>query len=1111
MQKSEIKLNQKQQEAVDLIEGPVLVLAGPGTGKTQLLSARVSNILSLTDINPGNILCLTYTEAGVSAMRQRLAKTIGASGYQVSVHTFHSFALEVMRRFPDYFLDTRGFSPIDDLTSYQILERILEQLPPNFKLAHRSFTRENRISELVGKISELKKSGLNPKSAQDLAKKNQQDLADLQEILSLIPTQMPRAKADLNQLIQNILQFLQTQKLEPELPTATLQPLKNIILKELTEATSLSLASGKSTPLTNFKNNHLEKDSTGKWRFKDYKYNQNLQELAYIYQEYEQQLQVLEKIEFDDMILSLISAMQNNQDLKLNIQEQWQYILVDEFQDTSFSQLEIIKLLADNPSNLDNPNIMAVGDDDQAIYAFQGASVSNIQTFLELFPQSRIITLQENYRSSQNILSASLETAKQIQERPQGTKLKELQKKSTDLQNLEVSITNLTDLNSELSWLAQDLKQQIKNGIKPEQIAVLAPKHKYLQELANELQAHNIPVFYETSTNILEDQIIQELLSLSKLVLQIGAGDLEHSNALLAEVLSAPYWGLEPGSVWQLAISASKSEPKEHWLQHLKNGALNEAGIQIYNQLTTWATLTQNLSLEQSLDLLIGVTQSSEKTIPPLGEVSRFSRAEGATTQESPMISPLKSHYFSSTKLNTEPALYANFLASLYSLRDHLRAYYPDQSTAKLKDLVTYADLCQVHGGIRLARRGLHIKPNGVNLITAYGSKGLEFEQVYLIHCLEDVWSESARGRTDTLKLTSNFGDHKDSADDKTRLFYVAQTRAKNRLVHTLYNFDEKGKPKTALRYLEPLKNLANIKLNNFSEESLDAQEAAQAYQQRLFNPPLGGGGHRPEGAASSSLSSVLQPLLENYRLSPTHLNTWLDEEYGGKEEFITRHLLRFPQTMSESAVHGSAVHKALEKAHLAYPSYPGSIPLPRREGLGEGNKTLLNLLLTTYQTEINKSSLDSTTKTRMFQKAEFLFNNLLKDILSLVKVEAKSEVDIKTNFGEIKLSGKLDAIVLNSENGENSAIIRDYKTGKPKAKIEEKYKHQLYFYKLLLDLAPDRLPKNTKLKGAELVYLHPTEDKVITLSLEYNETEYAKFKKLIHQTWQEIMSLGLV
>lgn len=1061
----EIKLNPEQQAAVDQIDGPVLVLAGPGTGKTQLLSARVANILKQTDVNPGNILCLTYTEAGVTAMKERLAKTIGPDGYQVSVHTFHSFALEIMRRFPDYFLETRGFSAIDELTSYQILEKILAELPPNFKLAHRSFARENRISDLTSKISELKKAALSPTDAKRLHDDNKKDLESLSELLKIIPSEIPRAKADGLKLIEDLAQYLQLQVVGFEdkdegSAQGPIRRIKNITLQELTLAVTESLESSKTKPITAFKNSFLEKDASGNWRFKDTKYNQNLQEVTHIYKLYSEELQKLEKLDFDDMILNLIESTKQNDDLRFNIQEQWQYILVDEFQDTSFAQLEIIRLLGDNPAVNQTPNIMAVGDDDQAIYAFQGASVSNIQSFINLYPETKVITLQDNYRSGQNIIASSHETAKFIQERPAGTSIKDLLKKS-NAQDLDISVVTLTNNHSELSWICKDIKEQIEAGQTPEEIAILAPRHRQLQELALELSSNDIPVYYESASNILDDETIQELISLASLVQRIASGDLSSSNSLLAEVLSAPYWQLPISSVWKLAMHASKSDKKQHWLEHLADGALGEAGQEIYTQLHSWANHSQTLSLEQMLDALIGVSDSQED------------------------LSPFKNYYFSQDRLKNDPAVYSEFLAGLATLRDHLRNYFPDLSKPKLADLLEYIELCQQHGGIRISRRGLHIKPSGVNLITAYGSKGLEFEQVYIIHSTEDVWSEAARGKNDSLKFTSNFTSHKDSSDDKTRLFYVAQTRAKDKLTHSLHKFDEKGKEKVLLRYLQPLKELPGINFIDFSDQQMDAKESAEAYEQKLF-------GMNISDPNRSTLADILKPVLENYRLSATHLSTWLDDTYGGPEAFITRHLLRFPQAMSESAVHGSAVHKALEKAHLAH-----------KQDLEFSEKDLNNI----YKTELDKSPLDEETKQRMHQKAQYMFSSLKKDIENLVNAEVLPEVDIKTNFEDIRLSGKLDAIVINKDDG--SAIVRDYKTGKPGAYIDPKYKNQLYLYKLLLEQSPERLPRGIRLSGAELVYLNPAEESVVTLKLNYKESEYEDFKQLLKKVWNEIMKLG--
>ena len=121
------KLNQKQQQAVDTIDGPVMVIAGPGTGKTELLSMRAANILRLTDTLPENILCLTFTESGAAAMRARLASIIGMDAYKVAIHTFHSFGTEIINQNGAAFFSGATFQPADDLSRYEILHAIFDE------------------------------------------------------------------------------------------------------------------------------------------------------------------------------------------------------------------------------------------------------------------------------------------------------------------------------------------------------------------------------------------------------------------------------------------------------------------------------------------------------------------------------------------------------------------------------------------------------------------------------------------------------------------------------------------------------------------------------------------------------------------------------------------------------------------------------------------------------------------------------------------------------------------------------------------------------------------------------------------------------------------------
>jgi DNA helicase II / ATP-dependent DNA helicase PcrA len=146
-------LNEAQREAVDYLDGPLLVIAGPGTGKTQLLSARVANILQRTDTPARNILCLTFTESGAENMRERLSRFIGQVAYEVQISTYHAFGSELIRRYPEYFPETRLQNPIDELGRRQLVADIVEGL------SYQNPLRQTRhhIEDLISTMSEVKR------------------------------------------------------------------------------------------------------------------------------------------------------------------------------------------------------------------------------------------------------------------------------------------------------------------------------------------------------------------------------------------------------------------------------------------------------------------------------------------------------------------------------------------------------------------------------------------------------------------------------------------------------------------------------------------------------------------------------------------------------------------------------------------------------------------------------------------------------------------------------------------------------------------------------------------------------------------------------------------
>lgn len=204
------RLNPAQRQAVDAIDGPVLVLAGPGTGKTQLLSARVANILKQTDTPANTILCLTFTESGATNMRERLTRFIGQTAYEVNIGTYHAFGGDLIRRYPEYFAATRQQSPIDDLGKRQILLDITEQMSYSNPLKQ---TRHH-VGDLMSTISELKRALITPDALRSIATENltfiqqaSQGLQDIFEGFTTMPRKLDNARPYFDQaltLISNL-------------------------------------------------------------------------------------------------------------------------------------------------------------------------------------------------------------------------------------------------------------------------------------------------------------------------------------------------------------------------------------------------------------------------------------------------------------------------------------------------------------------------------------------------------------------------------------------------------------------------------------------------------------------------------------------------------------------------------------------------------------------------------------------------------------------------------------------------------------------------------------------------------------------------------------------
>lgn len=486
-------LNQKQLQAVEAIDGPVLVLAGAGTGKTQTIAARIANILEKTDIPPQSILCLSFTKNAVKNMRDRIVKYIGPDGYKVRIHTFHSFCAEVIKNNPDNFIIGKDTKLLDDLDRLEIIIKLIDELPPNSPLkpwGDNYYYKDN----ILRNIQTLKRENI-----------------DSQKLLDLINTQKEFLEKSGKLFLKLKEQPKETLSIFEEIKEFAQDEILNYLNFQKTLYDKGDFDKGKAkNPLINFKNTLLK-------FYLDLEKNIPKQlELQKIYVKYQENMIKLGLYDYDDMILSVLKQFNQDENLLFDYQEKYQYILVDEYQDANSAQNQILNLLTKND---DTPNLFVVGDDDQSIFRFQGANLENIYEFVQKY-HPQIITLNNNYRSHQTILDSSASLIDNNQNRIAKI-LPNIDKSLVSANNDSKKPINLFTADTKIEenyFVVKEIKKLIDSGISPSQIAVIYRNNNDISDLLPLLEKSQIKYTLSNGNNILSDVKIKQLITLLRFI-----------------------------------------------------------------------------------------------------------------------------------------------------------------------------------------------------------------------------------------------------------------------------------------------------------------------------------------------------------------------------------------------------------------------------------------------------------------------------------------------------------------------------------------------------------------------------------------------------------------
>ena len=1041
-------LNKKQKEAVEYLDGPLLVLAGPGTGKTQLLSEKVAYILKNTDTNPENILCMTFTESGATNMRERLKTIVGKEGTKVNVNTYHAFGSDILAQYRNYSdeYDRRLDDAIDEVTQYKIVKDIQDNLHG------RDILRGDNVKDIIAVISAAKSAGLTAKDLEIIAEQNIADSETLSKAISpLLKNIVPRVfRESYENAYRPIYEILKDY-------TDTDTIVKNIersiggMARDLKDAIATAEQEQKIKPLSNWKDTYFEKDNHDNYRMRDRVANKKLLSLSHVMDEYDKRLRKEGLFDFDDMIQEALKVLKNDKGFKATLMERYQVVMLDEFQDTNPSQFAIIKELTD----YEKPLIMAVGDDDQAIYEFQGALSTNLVDFQKHY-EANVIPLVENYRSTQEILDFS---RKIINQAPDRFADKELIAHKEAPNTSQITRHEFLSSDMEYAFVAQQIADLIKDGVPQNEIAIISYKTKYFMPLLPYLKEYpEIKIAYEKKDNLLEDERVHELLTLARYIDEMANG--KRSSVSIMEILSYPCFELPAIEVMKL-VSKARYE-KRSIFELLADSEVPEIRM-VAELIAGLVTKAMNEPLEVFLDYLIGVADFDS------------------------IRSPFLEYY-------TKDDEYATF--SLYeklaSLRGKLHKHFGEKPL-KLADLIQMLDdYEQADMPINMSSP-YRDADEAVSILSAHKAKGLEFEHVFIISADHMAWGKG-KGNNNLLSLPKNLMQirHTGTTDgEKLRILYVALTRAKDSITITNSLKDFNGKSPERLEYLEeytegdkvisPL--IPNPDVNTYYKAS--AQLCSDSNLKNWLVPYI-----KP----TPDMRSIYKDRLSKWKMSASSLTSFIDIVYAGPEEFFKSYVLQAPrEPETEALAFGDLIHKTFEKVTNS----------------GISDEEAVEFFLD----ESNKKDLPTDVLQKIRERgAEDLLISLNKfnDVLR----HGKAEVDFgpeRISIEGVPVTGKIDHIIIDEKN--KTIEVFDFKTGgyhKEKWQSHAtlyKYMLQLEFYKLLLNNSPTY--KKYKVEKAHILFVVPDRDgEVYDKVYEYNEQDETEIKKLIKAVYGLVVSL---
>ncbi|MBI5139357.1 ATP-dependent helicase [Candidatus Nomurabacteria bacterium] len=895
-------LNSLQREAVDTIDGPVMVVAGPGTGKTQILALRIGNILKKTDTKADSILCLTFTNSAVKAMKDRLRRYIGVEASHVKVATFHSFGLEILEKYYSVLgLDTEP-KLMDDKDTVSLCDDILHNNSWQYIRPRGDASRYFR--DLKSLISVLKRERISPKDFENQINSEIKNMKEDPDNISSRGGSKGNLKKDVEKKIEGLERSLEAMK---------------------------------------------------------------------FYSLYEKEKEERNLYDYDDILESLNKIVEESLEARDYIKENFLYVLIDEHQDSSGVQNAFLERVWGKETK---PDIFVVGDDRQLIYGFGGASLQYFDNFKHMFGKAKLITLLENYRSTQKILDSAHNLLK--------SSLSEGKLKSNITENHHINLVEAYYPRDEIIYAGIEIKEKLEKGFDVNEMVVLVPKNRQVRSTITILKDMGVPVAEGEMVDFFGTPEAISYLRVLKIIANPNDG------TMLASSFFDKFSGIPPAKAYEFIKdnnmrSFSLSSAKE------KKNNLFDSGSEVnvwLGKLKSWLSFSNDsiytLMQKVGTEFLLDTAQNHEELITRIEVVRTILHLVLMQTEKN--------------------------------------------SKLTLGEFLNFLDRIEQYGeNIPLAVFG----PNeGVKVLTLHGSKGLEFDYVWIAHMDERSFSGQKVGG---FSLPTSIIEKIESRDDEVlkRQLYVAITRAKRFCTISYALKSYTGGEQELTHIVEDI--AVDFKKQNADEtEKLILKNNAKVYVESSKKDE--------HHAKLKELAKLVARDYEDRKVSVSLLNNFFECPW----KWYFRNLLQLPEPKAESLEFGNIVH--------------GSIDAILKLSKNPNSKELESIV--SYQ--VRKSNFgDERMQKEFYTNALNLVSKWVEDRFLDINKNRESEQSVSVNdehFPHLSIYGKIDLIEkLNKEN----VRVTDFKTGgvRKKSEIEKideegrvsGYLRQLIMYSYLI------------------------------------------------------------